>query len=56
MHYDINLIGYTPRNKPSTQSTVCGASDVSQPLGAVAASAAGAERHDARQVTTTLRM
>ena len=48
----INLIGYKPRSEPSTQSIVCGASEVSQPLWAVAAAAAGAERHNTRQVTT----
>ena len=52
MHPDINHIGYRPRSEPSTQSTVCGASEVSQPLWAVAAAAAGAESQNTRQVTT----
>ena len=52
MHPDINLIGYRPRSEPSTQSTECGAYEVSQPLWAVAAAASGAEPHNTRQVTT----
>ena len=40
------------RSEPSTQSTVCGASEVSQLIWAVAAAAAGAECDTTQQVTT----